>query len=137
MSNGKLKFTPKMRFAFAQCVSELLPVRVVDCPDGKERYVLEVEIRPQRAYTLDMVYSFCDTEGKAVSYIKDGSSVVQSTDKKFSQRGEENPEMFKNVVMQCSRRRHEDEKLQHGRTESVEIQRVVAVMTKLAEATKE
>ncbi len=124
-----------MRIAFGHCVSELLPVRVVDCPDNKERYVLEIEIRPQLAITQDMIFSFCNPEGKVVSYIKDGSSVIDSTNERFSRKGGENSETFEDVVKKCTRRREEDERQQHRRNDSPEIQRIDAVVFKLANAT--
>ena len=105
---GKLAFTPLMRWAFGQCVSELHPVRV-HSDDGKERYVLEVEIRPQADIIGDMVFSYCNAEGKAVKCIREGISNVFSTNEKFKNKRGQPTTAFEQAVTTCREIRRQEE----------------------------
>ncbi len=78
-SKGQLKFTEEMREAFSACVGSIVAVPVEGVPGRRPRYVFEVDIAPHSSLCREHVFYYCDPEGKAVAYMRDGSSNVKSS----------------------------------------------------------
>ncbi len=109
-AKGKLKFSPKMRTAFSQCVGKIIAIPVDGAPPTAKGsyYVLEIDICPRYIFTEDMTFYFCNSEGKVISYIRNRASNIQSTDPSFKLN---NATPFEDMVEQSSKWR-KDEDLQ-------------------------
>ncbi len=79
-SGNRLLFSEEMRLAFGTCVGGIVAVPVEGAPDAEmQRYVLEIDIAPRASVCGRLIFSFCNSNGKAVSYIRDGSSNIESS----------------------------------------------------------
>ncbi len=78
---GKVMFSRKMRTAFASCVGDLVAIPVEAGPgEAPPRYVLEIDVTPSSSVCGDLVFSYCDSEGRKVSYIREGEACVEERD---------------------------------------------------------
>ena len=69
-----------MRRAFGSCIGSIVAVPVEGAPGEMQRYVLEIDIAPRASVCDRMVFSFCNYEGRAVSYVRVGSSNIEKTE---------------------------------------------------------
>ena len=71
-SKGKLKFSAEMREAFAKlCLQSVHFVPVEGHPDDDfVNYVIELEILPASTICKELIFEYCDFNGKVVSFFR-------------------------------------------------------------------
>ncbi len=79
--------------AFGACVGVIHAIPVEGKPGCEHQpYVLEIDICPAYLLTKEYIFSYRDANDKEVSFIREGSSVIQSTAAKFDK--EKNKKVF-------------------------------------------
>ncbi len=105
--HGKLKFSANMRVAFGMCIGPLIAIPVEGYPGGN-RYVLEMDITPDSAICGDEIFSYCDFDGRVVSYIRDGCANFKSTSGSFVDRNGSQDNFEETVRRRIEQRRAAD-----------------------------